>query len=357
MVFPTNFLFSQIKNTAKVIGETNLSKATAEERHKLQVERDGLNNEFSNLYKLIDKAKTKTPVFYENVEDIKVLENAIGIWDNVRIQLKNFASRAKRLEQLDKYFNVSNSKRLEELNAAILRVEQNQTLAENQINKQKKISATEKKYDASIVSLNAELELVSKEARNLEDVNTSYDVTFDDILAKRNSNQKPSNQLDDSFLNTGSSEKEKNGNLDFLTEETVVQKEKTNFKIDFKNGLQGVINPDTKKVLIPYKKWNIKKYQDEIAKVSIDIESEKVCSCRLGYYSASVKEVGYVDSQGNYIDGSRKVISGGFVTEVKLLLVKGDYDKEASELRDKKEAQECIQKGKQWKIEAKKRYL
>ncbi|WP_452232033.1 hypothetical protein [Lacinutrix sp. MEBiC02595] len=355
----TNFLFSQKKNknATSVIGEPAISEATAEERRQFRLEREELSNAFSQLYSMIDEAKAKTPVFYENVEDIKVLENAIAVWDRVKVQLKNFTSKAKRLEQLDVYFNGMQPQRLEDLNGMISRATQKQTAAENQISKLNNTSANEKKYDASIESLNAQLELVSKEASDLEDVNTSYDVSFSEILAKRNSNKKPSNQLDDSFLNTDASVESKDENLDFLTQETVVQKVKVNFKIDYKNGLQGVINPDTKKVLIPYKKWQIEKYQDGIAKVSIAIESQQICSCRLGNYNASVKEVGYVDNQGNYVDGSRKVITGSFNYQAKLVIAKPGYDANKAKIRDESEKQECIKQGKQWKIEAKRRYL
>lgn len=228
----------------------------------------------------------------------------------------------------------------------------------NKISPNSKETSSKNNQDKiNLEDLNSQLELVSKEARNLEDINTTYDVSFDDILSKRSSTKNSNNQLDDSFLNNESDTDAKGGNLDFLTQEKVVQKSKSNFEIDYKNGLQGVINPDTKKVLIPYKKWSIDKFQDGIAKVSIDIESKQICSCRLGNYYASVKEVGYVNNQGNFIDGSRKVITGSFKNQAKLLIVKGNYNKEASDLRDKKEAEECIKQGKQWKIEAKRRYL
>ncbi|TMM29852.1 hypothetical protein FDT66_08240 [Polaribacter aestuariivivens] len=230
------------------------------------------------------------------------------------------------------------------------------TISSKNSSKKSKTISKNNQSTISLDDLNSQLELVSKEAKNLEDVNTIYDVSFDDILSKRTASKKSNNQLDDSFLNNSNSESN-NDNLDFLTQETVSQKNNSSFKIDYKNDLQGVINPETNKVLIPYKKWSIEKFQDGIAKVSIDIDSEKICSCRLGYYSASVKEVGYVDERGQFIDGSRKVITGSFKNETKLLIVKGNYNKAASDLRDKRDAQECIKKGKQWKIEAKRRYL
>lgn len=216
------------------------------------------------------------------------------------------------------------------------------------------------KEKISLEDLNSQLELVSKEARSLEDVNTTYNVTFEEIFSKKTTTKNSNNQLDDSFLGNDNNAEENNENLDFLTQETVTQKNKTNFKIDYKNGLQGVINPETKKILIPYKEWSIEKFQDGIAKVSITIESENVCSCFRGYYQASVMEVGYVDNQGKFIDGSKKVITGSFKSEVKLMLVKGNYsgsDRKRDELRHKKEAIECVKQGKQWKIDAKRRYL
>lgn len=352
-----NCVFSQKNNTSTAIGEEVLSKSAAEKRRKLKSERNKLSNQLSELYNLWDKAEAKTPAFYENVKDIKVLENAIGVLENVRVQVKNFMSRAKRLQELDNFFNAGNTKRIETLKAFISRIEKKQKLADSQITKLNQSHSKKKKYTTSLENLNTQLELVTKEANNLEDINTTYDISFEDILTKKNSNKKPNNQLDDSFLNNDSNAETKGGNLDFLTKETVIQKNKSNWKIDYKNGLQGVINTDTKKVLIPYKKWRVEKYQDGIAKISIDIDSKQICSCRLGNYNASVKEVGYVDEDGRFIDGSRKVISGSFNYQAKLVIAKPGYDANRAKIRDAKEKQECIKKGKQWKIAAKRRYL
>ena len=233
------------------------------------------------------------------------------------------------------------------------RLKQKKIQKQNELyNKNLRLKQKEANEIKKLNSLNLELEKATQNAKKLHNINIKAKKTFKDF--------KPKSQLDDSFLTNSQNDIKKNNNLDFLTSEVELKKQKeinSKWKVDSKNGMYGVINPITKKILIPYKKWYIQKYQDGIAKVYTVLENEKVCSTSLGNYYASVKKVGFVDSSGSYLDKPEITIEGDFDYQAKLILAGPNYDRIKATLRRKKAKQECIKKGKLWKINAKKRYL
>ncbi len=109
---------------------------------------------------------------------------------------------------------------------------------------------------------------------DLDDILSNSNGKSDDFLA----DTKNSDNLDD-FLNTGGDATE------------------SDFKIDYKNSLTGVIDSQGK-VLIPYKDWKVTEYKMGIAKVRKLIEKRKFCTAIYVAY-----KVGFVDNSGDFIDG------------------------------------------------------
>tara|TARA_R110002033_G_scaffold37974_1_gene77157 strand:- start:8457 stop:9635 length:1179 start_codon:yes stop_codon:yes gene_type:complete len=118
---------------------------------------------------------------------------------------------------------------------------------------------------------------------------------LDDLLAGNANNKKTTSSNLDDLLSTNNDSKAKGNDLDAMLGSAV---EDTDFKIDYKNGLTGVIN-SRGKILIPYKNWSIVEYKMGIAKVRMNIdETSSTNQCTFNAY----KE-GFVDNNGGFIDG------------------------------------------------------
>ena len=85
------------------------------------------------------------------------------------------------------------------------------------------------------------------------------------------------------------------------------KKEDELYKITSKDGLQGVIHPQTKKILIPFRDWTILEYNpnENTAKVSKSMSPKRILEtvdCELSYkIYVTIQEEGDVDVHGNWI--------------------------------------------------------
>ncbi|GAA4892514.1 hypothetical protein GCM10023311_16260 [Flaviramulus aquimarinus] len=116
---------------------------------------------------------------------------------------------------------------------------------------------------------------------------------LDDLLAGSSQNKKATSSNLDDLLSSKSKSKSNEKDLDALLGSV---EDDIDFKIDYNNGLTGVIN-SRGKVLIPYRNWSILEYKMGYAKVRKKIETK---SC---YETCTAYKEGFVDKKGDFIDG------------------------------------------------------
>ncbi|MCL7765363.1 hypothetical protein MPF19_18225 [Polaribacter sp. Z014] len=150
----------------------------------------------------------------------------------------------------------------------------------------------ESKVEESRKSKSLDDFLTEKGKTNTARTKTKSSNSLDDMLSSStNKKVSKSNSLDDMLGSNTNSSKE--SGLDDLISTT---SDDTDFKIDYKNGLTGIIS-SRGKVLIPYRDWEIVEYKMGIAKVRKKGETK---SC---YWSCTSYQEGFVDVNGEFIDG------------------------------------------------------
>lgn len=142
--------------------------------------------------------------------------------------------------------------------------------------------------------------LKKKEKTKKEKIESKKTNSWDDL--NKNSNNSWSD-LDDKNSDWDTNiKKDKNSNWDTKKND---DKKSINHKIIFKNNKSGIIDKKTNKVLIPYKKWVIKKYYPEDKMASVELNSDEktiVVSCdRDGEIYITTRLTGKVDSFGKWI--------------------------------------------------------
>lgn len=186
-----------------------------------------------------------------------------------------------------------------------------------------------KNLDKEIASLDAILASSKssppKKSKSLDDFlleksKTKSTNSLDAMLtSSANKKTTKSNSLDDMFASSGNKKSTKSNSLDAMLQGSnskstgnglddliIASSNETDFKIDYKNGLSGVINSKGK-ILIPYKDWRIREYKMGIAKVLIAAESFSCSQVKYANILHAYKS-GFVDKQGDFIDGFEIVI-------------------------------------------------
>lgn len=167
----------------------------------------------------------------------------------------------------------------------------------------------------------------TKSSKSLDDMlsssnnkKTTKSKSLDDMLSSSNAKNATKSKSLDAMLGS-SSKNSKSNSLDNLISEA---SDDTDFTIDSKNGLAGVINSQGK-VLIPYNDWEIVEYKMGIAKVR---KKGETISCS-GTYTA-YKE-GFVDNKGEFIDGFEVTFSNQGNSSYKPLTIYMNTGKTAAE--------------------------
>ncbi|MDG5490971.1 hypothetical protein [Psychroserpens sp. SPM9] len=244
---------------------------------------------------LIQKKKDIQAVLY-SIQESGLKEKAREI-DILRTSLGNKFSYSLALQ-----------KRIDRLNDNFKKIN-------NHLNGIKKAEGEEEtdriKHDVEVSKLDQEISNLDdllaaskvepkKKTKNLDDflketgrTNKPSSNNLDDLLdGDSDSKKKVSNNLDDLLSSSSEASKTKDNNLDAMLDSA---EDDTDFKIDYKNGLTGVIN-SRGKPLIPYRDWEILEYKMGIAKVRKELES-KFC-----YETCTAYKVGFVDFNGEFID-------------------------------------------------------
>jgi len=250
-------------------------------------------------------------------------------------QTKGLQEKCEQINQLKKSINQYSWDECSNINTKIEKLRSNNNWAEEKLKKlnistdeKKQSEITEKEQherdmrnldkqindlDAILAAENAELEKQEKKSKNLslddylaksgrqssnnlDDIlnnsnsNANNSNNLDDLLESSNNSNGGSNNLDDMLANSGNT----NASDDFLN---TGSSNENDYKIDYKNGLYGVIDSRCK-ILIPYKNWEIVEYKMGIAKVKSFFKKYENGDC-----SCQAWKTGFVDDTGEFIDG------------------------------------------------------
>lgn len=366
--------------TPEVIGES-----ISEKQKRVQYVENELirpkQTEFDGLLRNLNLYSTTVYNWnYSNFDDKGKLQQHITkyqkIVDNINSNGRLF-SLCNEINNLEKQINKNSSDNCKNVSKQLMQAKQNVSGAKARINQidglETKEIATEIEHQNKISDLDKELEQANDKTNSLDKElqalnNTSKQQSLDDFLATNTNSadtddflaspsNNSSNGSDDFLANDNEGSKS-----DFLSESNTANKD---FKIEYKNGLTGVL--DSKgKTLIPFKKWEIEEYKNGIAKVRVLFDEYKYeINNSEGYYG-TVYKTGFVDISGSFLDDPLlSVIGGCYGFEYRLRLERSS-DTRSEDEKDKAWARydrkrellkrECFNKFTQWKINTIKKY-
>lgn len=166
----------------------------------------------------------------------------------------------------------------------------------DQINKDKI-----KKLDKEVKSLDEQLKRSEERLRQRK---KKKRLSLDDFVKTKSKKVTKTKSLSDFLtkgssksLTGGSSHKKSKSLADQLGGLESKNDSKTTINIKTRNGLTGVVD-SRGKVLIPFRKWNIKQYKMGIAEVTIPVNTKVICSRSITTYKK-----GFVNKSGQFVDG------------------------------------------------------
>ncbi len=344
-------------------------------QNEISNQRSQVLEELHGLEKKLGISGNNKPSTYNfsSWQNVQKMQNWIKVYKEY---LQKLASNPKLFELSKKYDNLSvqigqKTSMYNNLLNSKSRVSKAITDAENRIKeiqqgKAKEESATQK-HNEDLKNLDAELSNSKTKSKSLDDelkslTSKSSNKSLDDFLATKKTTKSTSGV---DFLAENSSKSNNSG--DFLAGSSKSSTNVKDYKIEYKEGLYGVVS-SSGKVLIPFKKWEIEEYKFGIAKVTVELESYEKKANSYGGYKAIIYKKGFVDNTGNFIDGYEVDYS---ITKTQgtvmrgLTLVRGNDNRSYDEIqRAKKERErktnlefaEAKNEVKQWAINKIKQY-
>lgn len=298
----------------------------SQNEQKLWEEREKFVKDIQETYAEIEKIKRQNPLptFIKTIATISDIQKHLGTNESMSAELLTIYDNSIKVDRLDKQLGSYTQATSYELRykSQLKILNKQKAMLQGRANQINKENAEIKKRSSRLEWLNNELLL--EEAK---------ESSLDDELLGMSSSSDSSSILDES-----------NEELDFLSKTSGVNDK--DYSIEYKDGKYGVINIKTKKVLIPFRRWDIQSYDDGIAEVRLHLKSETVCKVRNGSYSFKIYKKGYVDNTGEFLDEPEIVADGSFGGGAMLVLSVGNYDKEESERKARLSEQRCINKGK-----------
>lgn len=283
----------------------------SEEYHKL---RNSLNLPEGNRKFPFQNLDSKTQVERGIKESEEILRD-IQLNPKLWVLAKEVDALANKIGKSSNYYS--------KLNAQVKNAENNVRNGKNRLNEIVNKQKDKHQHNQQMLDLDKELQGLKNKSKSIDNELTSYSKkgkNIDDFLAtktpKSNKNnvdflskETKTNSNNTDFLSKTST------NGDFISEKT----EKEDYKIDYKDGKQGVVSKSGK-LLVPYKNWKIVEYKSGIAKVNIDLDSYSCTGNSLTAY----KE-GFVDASGNFLDGfdvNFRSIQSNYYNYARIKLVK-----------------------------------
>lgn len=302
-------LCPQTLSAQKVRGEKPPTKEEIA-RQKLVSQANEYNSNFHKELAKLNLNTIYTSGVYTNTNDVTVLKREITKFENAlyKISKSNASLYAQKADAL--FIRVGKKAKskaylddkIKNINVALNRVKTRL----REINKQ------QKKKQAKIDFLSQDTKNLKAQTQKLNKKNN----VKSDFLSKKN-NSKSTND----FLSKSNS-----SNNDFLSSRS------NNGEIKYKEGMEGVVDKKTGKILIPFKKWRIAKYKSGIAKVNITVDSySRDCSGTFGKYAAVAFKTGYVDKTGKFIDDFKITFDGGWTSGIPIRLVRGNDNRSYEE--------------------------
>ncbi|PHR69263.1 MAG: hypothetical protein COA67_11075 [Lutibacter sp.] len=315
LICTTTITFSQ-----KVI-QDGLGRKTTPDFDKLQEEKIKLEKAYNDLTNgVYEYAYTYYPSRRNHRKDeIQAFLNR-NETDLSYINFNTLLQKCKQLQDLD--VTTGSNTRFCMINDTYKRIKSNIEYAKNLIIKdvkekqniegeKQKEGREVSKHKSTLFNLDNELEqeeqLLAQSKKNLNQSHKKSK-SLDDFLEEKGNvvkNKQTSNSTSlDSFLEEDEGNVKEfddfldDNNTDDIVSDDTSKSSKPNYKIDEKNGMQGVVS-NKGKILIPYKKWIINEYRDGIAKVSILLtKQEDDCGT-----THKANKIGFVDNSTQFIDG------------------------------------------------------
>ena len=373
-------IFSILANaqTAEVIGESDL---TTEQKRVQHIENDLIRPKQDEYKKLLIKLNLGTYVGkrgWEGTSDKVFINEMIDKHQAVidKINLSRLRSLCNDIDGLESQIG-KNRDACSRINTIIKDSNSEIEKATRRLNKLNGIErddeAKESAHNITISDIEREIELADNKSKNLDSElkglkSTNKTKSLDDFLATNTNSadtddflaspsNNSSNGSDDFLANDNEGSKS-----DFLSESNTVNKD---FKIEYKNGLTGVV--DSKgKTLIPFKKWEIEEYKNGIAKVRVLFDEYKYEINNSEGYHGTVYKTGFVDISGSFLDDPLVSVIGGCYDFQYRLRLERSSDTRSEDEKDKAWARydrkrellkrECFNKFTQWKINTIKKY-
>lgn len=226
-----------------------------------------------------------------------------------RISSESLKGYCAEINQLRKSINAYSTDACRGLESRITSLNNKIAKARKYLKKKQDENTKDTENQDVLASLELDTNSARQSANREEDallaiLNNNKEKSLDDFLADRGRNTKSA--IYDPLADVGTTPSNSGDPLAGLMD-TAPEKQDT-FKIDYKNGMVGVIS-SLGEILIPYKAWSILDYDDGIAKVRTTIKGGYKCSIdseldigSQGTHSAS--QTGFVDIEGEFIDGS-----------------------------------------------------
>lgn len=325
--FPFESILASNKLNINLLGSAIESGGGKNEAEQQKLEqRDRIIKEVELAYDQIENIQKNFPLIISSIEHVVDAERYIINNKEQKRILENIYLKSNKIDVINQQLKLAytGSTYVSRYNAKLKRCNIIRSQLIEQLAKIKKKNSEIESKSAKLDWLSKELLVKEEESRNFNEGNSIIDSP--------------------------------NTNIDFLSKSIEVKANSRDYSIEIRKGKYGVVDSNTNEILIPFKNWGIANYDDGIAEVNIILESETVCTVRLGSYSFSIYRNGYVDISGEFLDSPTIIAKGSFGGSVMLLLSRGNYDKEEQDRRDSLSKQRCINNGKERMSEVHSKY-